>query len=69
VAPRLCLGTRGGDWIPSMFDTDSPAPAGGTGHGRPDWIRSIAVFSRSDTRKALWQLINTLVLCQSQMFG
>jgi len=27
---------------------------------RPDWLRSIAAFSRSDTRKAVWQLINTV---------
>jgi len=29
--------------------------------GRPDWSRSIAAFSRSDTRKAVWQLANTIV--------
>lgn len=29
--------------------------------GRPDWMRSIAAFNRSDTRKAVWQLINTIV--------
>lgn len=29
--------------------------------GRPDWMRAIAAFSRSDTRKAVWQLINTIV--------
>jgi omega-6 fatty acid desaturase (delta-12 desaturase) len=28
--------------------------------GRPDWGRAIAPFSRSDTRKAVWQLINTV---------
>lgn len=26
-----------------------------------DWTRSIAAFSRSDTRKAVWQLTNTIV--------
>ncbi|PJA76083.1 fatty acid desaturase [bacterium CG_4_9_14_3_um_filter_65_15] len=31
------------------------------GIGRPDWIRSVAEFNRSDTRKAVWQLINTVV--------
>lgn len=29
--------------------------------GRPNWIRAVAAFSRSDTRKAVWQLINTIV--------
>ena len=29
--------------------------------GRPDFSRAIAAFSRSDTRKAVWQLINTIV--------
>ncbi len=29
--------------------------------GRPDWGRAIAPFSRSDNRKAVWQLINTIV--------
>jgi omega-6 fatty acid desaturase (delta-12 desaturase) len=29
--------------------------------GRPDWSRAIAPFSRSDTRKAVWQLVNTIV--------
>jgi omega-6 fatty acid desaturase (delta-12 desaturase) len=28
---------------------------------RPDWGRAIAPFSRSDTRKAVWQLINTII--------
>ncbi|MBE0566414.1 MAG: fatty acid desaturase [Krumholzibacteria bacterium] len=29
--------------------------------GRPDFGRAIATFSRADTRKAVWQLINTIV--------
>jgi len=29
--------------------------------GRPEWSRAIAAFSRSDTRKAVWQLVNTIV--------
>ena len=29
--------------------------------GRSDWSRDIARFSRSDTRKAVWQLVNTIV--------
>jgi len=28
---------------------------------RPEWSRAIAAFSRSNTRKAVWQLINTIV--------
>ena len=28
---------------------------------RPDFSRAIAAFSRSDTRKAVWQLVNTVV--------
>ncbi|MFN2371077.1 MAG: fatty acid desaturase, partial [Candidatus Krumholzibacteriia bacterium] len=29
--------------------------------GRPDLGRAIAPFSRADTRKAVWQLANTIV--------
>jgi len=29
--------------------------------GRPDWSGAIAAFSSSDTRKAVWQLVNTIV--------
>jgi omega-6 fatty acid desaturase (delta-12 desaturase) len=31
------------------------------GSSRPDWLNAIAAFNRSDTRKAVWQLINTIV--------
>ncbi|HPF69261.1 MAG TPA: fatty acid desaturase [Candidatus Krumholzibacteria bacterium] len=29
--------------------------------GRPDWAAAVARFSRSDTRKAVWQLVNTVL--------
>jgi omega-6 fatty acid desaturase (delta-12 desaturase) len=41
-----------------MSDANSPAATAGD---RQSWGRAIAAFSRSDTRKAIWQLINTLV--------
>ena len=42
--------------------TESTTGAGPEkGSARPDWMKAIAAFSRSDTRKAVWQLINTLV--------
>lgn len=41
-----------------MFsDSSQPKKPG----GRPEWSRAIAAFTRSDTRKAVWQLINTIV--------
>ena len=33
----------------------------GSGRIWPDWYPALAVFRNSDTRKAAWQLINTLV--------
>mgnify|MGYP001823051745 CR=1 FL=1 len=28
---------------------------------RPEWLKAIAAFTRSDTRKAVWQMINSII--------
>jgi omega-6 fatty acid desaturase (delta-12 desaturase) len=31
------------------------------GHTRPDWYQALATYRKSDSRRAVWQLLNTLV--------